>query len=54
MYGTAPDRPDALAVRSGLLVRHRFVVPAAAIAAVDARRKVIALRIARADLRRFL
>ena len=54
MYGTAPGEPDALAVRSGLIVRRHFVVPAAAIEAIDDGSRVIGLRLASEDLQRFL
>ena len=36
MYGTGPDVPDALAVRSGFM-RGRRLVPAEAIGAIDSR-----------------
>jgi hypothetical protein len=54
MYGTVPDVPDALSVRSGFLSRHRRLVPADTIAEVDARSGVVALRVARETIRRFL
>jgi membrane protein YdbS with pleckstrin-like domain len=54
MYGTRPDEPDALAVRSGRLWRRHFVVPAAAIEAIDARTQMIGLRLDRRQLLRFL
>jgi hypothetical protein len=54
MYGTAPDVPDALAVRSGFLARRRRVVPADAIEDVDAASGVIGLRVARDALKSFL
>ena len=54
LYGTAPDRPDALAVRSrGLLGRH-FIVPAAAIETIDDLEQLIGLRLEREQLQRFL
>jgi hypothetical protein len=55
MYGTAPDVPDALAVRSGFLARRRRrVVPADAIEDVDDATGVIGLRVARETLKSFL
>jgi hypothetical protein len=55
MYGTAPDVPDALAVRSGFLARRRRrVVPADAIEDVDDAAGVIGLRVARDTLKSFL
>jgi hypothetical protein len=54
MYGTAPDVPDALAVRSGFLARRRRVVPAAAIDEVDDASRVIELSVERDELKSFL
>jgi hypothetical protein len=54
MYGTAPDVPDALAVRSGFLARRRKVVPAEAIEQIDGRSGVIGLRVKRDSLQSFL
>jgi hypothetical protein len=54
MYGTAPDVPDALAVRSGFLARRRRVVPAAAIDEVDDASRVIELSVERDALTSFL
>ena len=54
MYGTVPDEPDALAVRSGVLLHHHFIVPTSAIEAIDDRRHVIGLRLEREQLQRFL
>jgi hypothetical protein len=54
MYGTAPDVPDALAVRSGLFARRRRVVPAAAIDAIDDATGVIGLSVERDQLQSFL
>ena len=55
MYGTAPDVPDALAVRSGFLARRkRRVVPAEAIEDIDDASGVIGLRVGRASLKSFL
>jgi hypothetical protein len=52
MYGTSPDVPDALAVRSGFL-RRRRLVPADAITAIDGRSGVIGLRLVRESIRSF-
>ena len=54
MSGTAPDVPDALAVRSGFLARRRRVVPAEAIEDVDDATGVIGLRVGRDSLKSFL
>jgi hypothetical protein len=54
MYGTLPDVPDALAVKSGFLSRQRRLVPADTIAEVDPATKVVGLRVAREAIRRFL
>lgn len=54
MYGTRPDEPDALAVRSGFLARRRRVVPAEAIEQIDGRSRVIGLSVEREGLQRFL
>ena len=54
MYGTAPDVPDALAVRSGFLARRRRVVPAEAIREIDDASGVIGLRVERDSLTSFL
>jgi hypothetical protein len=54
MYGTLPDVPDALAVKSGFLSRHRRLVPADTIAEVDPKSRVVGLRVAREAIRRFL
>ena len=55
MYGTAPDVPDALAVRSGFLARRkRRVVPAEAIEDIDDASGVIGLRVGRDSLKSFL
>ena len=52
MYGTSPDVPDALAVRSGFL-RRRRLVPADAIRAIDGRSGVIGLRLVRESIQSF-
>lgn len=54
MYGTAPDVPDALAVRSGFLARRRRVVPAEAIDEIDDSSRVIELSVERDALQSFL
>ena len=54
MYGTAPDTPDALSVRSGLFARRRRLVPAEAIDQIDGTTRVIGLHVERDGLRRFL
>jgi hypothetical protein len=54
MYGTFPDVPDALSVRAGRFSRQRRLVPADTIAAIDAKTGVVALRVARDAIRRFL
>lgn len=54
LYGTSPEEPDALAVQSGRIFGHHFIVPSAAIETIDARAEVIALRLERRQLRRFL
>ncbi len=54
LFGTAPDVPDALAVRSDGLRHRHFIVPADAIGTVDEVRHLIALTISRQQLRRFL
>ena len=54
LYGTGPDHPDALAMRSGRLVHHHFVGPADAIADVDTEDHLIDLRLNRKRLLRFL
>jgi len=54
MYGTKPDIPDALSVRSGFLSRRRRMVPAETIEQVDGMRGMIALRVEREAIRSFL
>jgi hypothetical protein len=54
MYGTAPDDPDALSVRSRAFPRHRLLVPAASIAEIDAASGVVGLTVDRDAVRRFL
>jgi hypothetical protein len=54
MYGTAPDVPDALAVRGGFLSRRRRLVPAETIDLIDGQSGVIGLSVERDTIRRFL
>jgi hypothetical protein len=54
MYGKAPDVPDALAVRSGLLSRRRRLVPAEAIQEIDGSSGVVGLNVSRETIRPFL
>src|SRR5476651_992110 len=53
MYGTAPDVPDALSVKSGLFSRRRRMVPADTIDQVDGSSGVIGLRVDRESIRSF-
>ena len=54
MYGTAPDIPDALSVRSGLFARRRRLVPADTIEQIDGTSGVIGLRVDADAIRSFL
>ena len=56
MYGTAPDVPDALAVKTvlGFLSRKRRIVPVESIEQIDGASKVIGLRVEREAIRSFL
>ena len=54
MYGTTPDVPDALSVRSGFLARRRRLVPADAISEIDGRSRVIGLSVDRNAILSFL
>lgn len=54
MYGTSPDVPDALAVRSGFLARRRRIVPADTIDQIDGASGVIGLTVEREDILSFL
>ncbi len=54
MYGTRPDEPDALSVRTGFFTRRRRLVPAEAIEAIDGTSGVIGLRVERDTIQRFL
>ena len=53
MYGTAPDVPDALSVKSGLFSRRRRLVPADTIDQIDGTSGVIGLRVDREAIRSF-
>src|ERR1700744_195796 len=54
MYGTSPETPDALAVRSGFFARRRRLVPAESIEQIDAGSKVIGVRVDGDTVRTFL
>ena len=54
MYGTSPEEPDALSVRSGWLARRRRLVPACSIEQIDGSSRVIGLRVEREAIRTFL
>jgi len=54
MYGTAPDVPDALSVRSGFLSRRRRLVPADAIEEIDGSSGIVGLNVAGETIRTFL
>ena len=54
MYGTSPDVPDALSVRSGFLSRRRRLVRAETIDEIDGARGVVGLKVAREAIRSFL
>jgi hypothetical protein len=54
MYGTSPEEPDALSVRSGWLARRRRLVPAESIEQIDDSSRVIGLRVERESIRTFL
>jgi hypothetical protein len=54
MYGTAPDVPDALSVRSGFFSRRRRLVPADTIKEIDGSSGVVGLSVARESIRAFL
>jgi hypothetical protein len=54
MYGSSPETPDALSVRSGFLSRRRRLVPAETIEQIDGGSKVIGLRVDRNTIRTFL
>jgi hypothetical protein len=54
MYGTAPNVPDALSVRSGFLSRRRRLVRADTIKEIDRSSGVVGLNVAREAIRAFL
>ena len=54
MYGTTPNEPDALSVRTGFFARRRRLVPADAIEQIDGQSRVIGLRVEREGLLSFL
>ena len=54
MYGTSPEQPDALSVRSGFFSRRRRLVPADSIEQIDDGARVIGLRVDREAIRTFL
>jgi hypothetical protein len=54
MYGSAPDVPDAISVRSGFLSRRRRLVPADAISEIDGLSGVIGLSVDRDAILSFL
>jgi hypothetical protein len=54
MYGTQPDVPDALSVRSGFLSLRRRLVPATAIHEIDGSSGVVGLNVASDAIRAFL
>ena len=54
MYGSSPETPDALSVRSGFLARKRHLVPAESIEQIDDGSRVIGLRVDRDSIRTFL
>jgi hypothetical protein len=53
LFGSSPEVPDALAVRTGFLARRRLV-PAESIEQIDGGTRVIGLRIERDSLSSFL
>jgi len=54
MYGTAPDVPDAISVRSGFLSRRRRLVPADTVEQIDNRSGVVGLSVDRDAILSFL
>jgi hypothetical protein len=54
MYGTEPDVPDAISVRSGFLSRRRRLVPADAVEQIDTRAGVVGLSVDRDAILSFL
>jgi hypothetical protein len=53
LFGSSPEVPDALSVRSGFLARRRLV-PAESIEQIDDGSRLIGLRIDRDSIRSFL
>ena len=53
LYGTSPEQPDALAVRSGFLARRRRLVPEETIEQIDGGARMIGLRVEREAITRF-
>ena len=54
MHGTAPSRPDSLAVCSRRRFGRHFVVPETAIRTIDRNARMVQLRRQRDELQRFL
>jgi hypothetical protein len=54
LYGSGPETPDALAVRSGHVLHRHYIVPTEAIRLIDRDGHEIELRLDRRRLRRFL
>jgi hypothetical protein len=54
MRATAVDLPDAIAVKAGLLGRHRRLVRAEMIEAIDPTSRIIGLRVDRRAILTFL
>jgi hypothetical protein len=54
MYGNAPNRPDALAVRVRRRYGRHFIVPAGAIDTIDDDAGTISLQLERGNLQTFL
>jgi uncharacterized protein YrrD len=54
MFGTAPDRPDAVAVRERRRYGRHFIVPATAIASIDDDEETISLELEQRELLPFL
>jgi hypothetical protein len=54
LYGSAPDEPDAIAVRGGVLLRRHFLVPALAIEWIDEQNQRVGIGLKQGQLRRFL
>ena len=54
MYGATRDTPDAISVRSGLLLHRRRLVPAETIQEIDGSSGVVGLNVERESIRAFL